>query len=362
MNSKTIADGIVRAVAIIAGIYLLLKLLISIKLVVVYILLASVLSLIGRPVVLFLKNKLKFNQSIAALLSMLLILGVFVGLFFLVIPLLVQQGENLSLLDITDLKLSLESSYNALLQHFNLDPLTFNLGSSQLSNLKGVDLDFIPEVINGLLGVLGSFSAGLFATLFISFFFLKDSNMLENSILLFIPETKHQKSKEAFTNIKSLLSRYFLGLLLQILILFVMYSITLSIFGVPNAMIIAFLCALLNLIPYIGPIFGAILMASLTMSSFLGADFANFILPKTIYVLIGFGVGQLVDNLFTQPFIFSNSVKSHPLEIFLIIIIGGLIGGAIGMVLAIPFYTALKVILKVFYKDSNLVKGWTKNL
>lgn len=362
MNSKTIAEGIIRAVAILAGMYLIINLLISIKVVVVYILLASVLSLIGRPVVLFLKSKLKFNQSLAALISIMLILGVFVGLFFLFIPLLVQQGENLSLLNISELKASLETSYNNLLEHLNLNPNSFNIGTENFSDIKGLNLEFIPEVINGILGAVGSFSAGLFATLFISFFFLKDSNMLENTILLFMPKEKHQNTKKAFSSIKNLLSRYFLGLLLQILILFIIYTTSLSIFDVPNAMIIAFLCALLNLIPYIGPIFGALLMGSLTMSSFLGADFATFILPKTIYVLIGFTVGQLVDNIFTQPFVFSNSVKSHPLEIFLIIIIGGLVGGALGMVLAIPFYTALKVILKVFYKDSNLVKGLTKNL
>ncbi len=362
MNSKTIADGIIRAVLILVGIYLLLQLLISIKIVLLYILLASVLSLIGRPAVLFLKNKLKFNQSLAALMSMLMILGVFTGLFFLFIPLLVQQGENLSLLNISELKTSIEASYNELLLHLNIDPTTIDLGTESLSGIKGLNLEFIPEVINGLLGFLGSFSAGLFATLFISFFFLKDSNMLENTILLFMPKEKHQKSKEAFSTIKNLLSRYFLGLLLQILILFLIYTISLTILDVPNAMIIAFLCALLNLIPYIGPILGAILMASLTMSSFLGANFADFILPKTIYVLIGFAVGQLVDNLFTQPYIFSNSVKSHPLEIFLIIVVGGLVSGPIGMVLAIPFYTALKVILKVFFKDYSLVKGLTKNL
>ena len=362
MNSKTIADGIIRAVLILVGIYLLLKLLISIKIVLLYILLASVLSLIGRPVVLFLKNKLKFNQSIAALVSMLMILGVFTGLFFLFIPLLVQQGENLSLLNISELKTSIEASYNELLLHLNIDPTSIDLGTESLSGIKGLNLEFIPEVINGLLGFLGSFSAGLFATLFITFFFLKDSKMLENTILLFMPKEKHQKSKEAFSTIKNLLSRYFLGLLLQILILFLIYTISLTIFEVPNAMIIAFLCALLNLIPYIGPVLGALLMSSLTMSSFLGADFADFILPKTIYVLIGFAVGQLVDNLFTQPFIFSNSVKSHPLEIFLIIVVGGLVSGPIGMVLAIPFYTSLKVILKVFFKDYSFVKSLTKNL
>jgi predicted PurR-regulated permease PerM len=91
-------------------------------------------------------------------------------------------------------------------------------------------------------------------------------------------------------------------------------------------------------------------------------DFSSVILPKTIYVFIGFGVGQLIDNFFSQPFIFSNSVKSHPLEIFLVIISGGLLFGAIGMIAAVPTYTALKVISKEFFSENRIVKELTKNL
>ena len=143
---------------------------------------------------------------------------------------------------------------------------------------------------------------------------------------------------------------------------FIFYSILLSIFGVHNALVIAFLCALLNLVPYLGPIAGGILMILLTMTSFLGQDFSSVILPKTIYITIGFMVGQLIDNFFTQPLIFSKSVRSHPLEIFLVIIIFGLIGGPIGMIIAIPTYTALKVILKEFLANNKIVVALTKNL
>jgi len=126
--------------------------------------------------------------------------------------------------------------------------------------------------------------------------------------------------------------------------------------------VIAFLCALLNLIPYIGPLIGAFLMVVLTMSSNLGASFSEVILPKTTYVMIGFMIGQLVDNFFSQPFIFSKSVKSHPLEIFLVIIIGGLLFGVIGMITAVPSYTALKVIMKEFLSENKIVKELTKNI
>ena len=125
---------------------------------------------------------------------------------------------------------------------------------------------------------------------------------------------------------------------------------------------IAFLCALLNLIPYIGPLIGGILMLTLTMTNDVQLDFQTQILPKTIYVLIGYIIAQLVDNFFSQPFIFSQSVKSHPLEIFLIIIIGGLLFGIVGMIVAVPAYTALKVILKEFLADNKIVKSLTKDL
>lgn len=362
MNAKMISEGILRALGIVLGVAVALYLLFQLKILLIYIAVASVISLVGRPIVLLLVDKLKFRQSLAAITSMLIIIASFVGLFSLFIPLLIQQGENLSLLNIAELKQSLESSYIQLLEHLNIQTTSLSIETGKMELIKGIDLDLIPQLINGLLAFLGSFSAGLFATLFISFFFLKDSKMLEKSILMFVPNSKKEKTQQAFNKIKNLLSRYFIGLLIQILILFIIYSITLSIFGVSNALIIAFLCALLNVIPYIGPILGAVLMASLTMTSFLGADFGGVILPKTLYVLIGFGLGQLVDNLFTQPVIFSNSVKSHPLEIFLIILTGGLLYGAFGMVLAIPIYTVIKVVLKVFFRENSLVKSLTKDL
>jgi predicted PurR-regulated permease PerM len=135
----------------------------------------------------------------------------------------------------------------------------------------------------------------------------------------------------------------------------------LAIFKVENAFIIAFLCALLNLIPYLGPIIGGFLMMILTMTSFIAADFSTVILPKTIFVMIGFTIGQLIDNFFSQPFIFSNSVKSHPLEIFIVILASGTLLGPIGMIIAIPLYTTLKVISQEFLSQNKIVKSLTKN-
>ena len=103
-------------------------------------------------------------------------------------------------------------------------------------------------------------------------------------------------------------------------------------------------------------------MLLLTMSSFLGADFSSVILPKSIYVMIGFVIGQLIDNFFSQPYIFSKSVKSHPLEIFFVILSAGTLLGPVGMIVAIPVYTAIKVILKEFLSENKIVKSLTEDL
>ena len=209
---------------------------------------------------------------------------------------------------------------------------------------------------------MGNFTIGLFSVTFISFFFLKDSHILENTILVFVNDKSEKELKKSFEKIKNLLSQYFLGLLLQISILLIMYGIILLIFGIKNAIVIAFLCAMLNLIPYIGPLIGAVLMIFLTMTSNLEADFSSVILPKTIYVMIGFFIGQLIDNFLSQPIIFSKSVKSHPLEIFIVILAGGTLMGTSGMIIAIPLYTSLKVIFKAFLSENKIVKSITKDL
>ena len=235
-----------------------------------------------------------------------------------------------------------------------------------LSELKNVDFlsgfQAIPNLLNSVASALGSLSVGLFSVLFISFFFMKDSKLLMNAVLTILPNKSENKFSKSTEIIKNLLSRYFIGLVAQITILFVLYTIILLIFGIKNAVVIAFLCSLLNLIPYIGPMIGAVIMFLLSMSSNLGSDFQTEILPTTIYVMIGYFIAQLVDNFFSQPFIFSKTTKSHPLEIFLIIIIGGLLFGVVGMITAVPLYTALKVILKEFLSDNKIVKSLTKDI
>ena len=365
MNSsktKDISNGILRALGIIIGIALLLLFLFRISSVLVYIAISGVVSLIGRPITIFLRRKLKFKNTIAVVVTMLLLLSILFGTAAMFIPLIKSQGENLALLNFNELEANfnfLIKEINTYLSSHNIDLFKTLQDSDILSKLN---VNAIPDLLNTVLSMLGSLSIGLFSVLFISFFFLKDSKLLEDGILVFVPNQKEGRLKKSFEKIKNLLSRYFIGLVFQILILFIIYTITLLIFGIKNAVVIAFLCALLNLIPYVGPLIGGIIMMVLSMSSNLGHDFQTVILPKTSYVMIGYFIAQLIDNFISQPLIFSNSVKSHPLEIFLIIVIGGLLFGVVGMIVAVPTYTAIKVIAKEFMSSNKIVDKMTQNL
>lgn len=362
MNSKTIANGILRAIAIIAGIALLVLFLYKIQSVIAYIAMAAVISLIGRPIVLFLQRRLKFKNTLAVIISMTILLGLFLGLVWLFVPLIIKQGQNLSLLNIDELQGNIEGLYIEIVNYFNLHQIDLEESIKQSNLLSKIDYSLIPNLLNAIISGLGSFSIGLFSVIFISFFFLKDSRLFESGLLTFIPDDKESGWNNSSTKIKDLLSRYFVGLIFQILILFIIYTIGLLIVGVDNAIVIAFLCALLNLIPYVGPLVSVFLMLALTMTSNLGSSFSDVLLKDAFWVFIVFVIGQLVDNFLSQPIIFSKSVKSHPLEIFLVILITGILFGVIGLIVAIPAYTALKVILKEFLSENKIVKKLTKDL
>ena len=360
MNSKIIADGILRALAILVGIVIILFVLYKIQSVIIYVAIASVLSLIARPFLKFLKNKLKLPNILAVIITMSLFLLVVFGVISMFIPLIVKQGQNISLLNSEQLRANIHNLFQQIDSYFSGRRINI------FNDLKNIDITSgiksIPGLLNSVVGAVGSFSIGLFSILFITFFLLKDTDLLHNIYLKMVPSKNEKKIVKSLSTIKDLLSRYFIGLIIQISILFTIYSIILLIFDIESAVVIAFLCALLNIIPYIGPLIGGVLMILLTMTSNIEYDFQTYILPTTMYVLIGYVFAQFIDNFFSQPYIFSKSVKSHPLEIFLIIIIGGLLFGVVGMILAVPTYTAIKVMLREFLSENKFVKSLTKDL
>jgi predicted PurR-regulated permease PerM len=364
MTSKELSFGIVRAVAIIASILLLLFFLYKVATVIVYCIVSVVFSLLLYPLVLFLRRKLKFRNTLAVVVSLLLVIFLISGIVLLFVPLIISQGENLSLLDIN----SLENNYNRLLNDVTIYLNSHNIDLQQIaksSNLTSFsNFEFIPNFLNNIVSTVGNIGMGLASVLFISFFILKERSSFSMSFKNILPVNQKEKVLNSVEKINEMLSKYFLGLLLQLFIILVLYFIVFLIFGVENALIIALLCAVFNIVPYVGPIIATFVAGILIMISSIGtgADFASETLPTTIYVLIGMFIVQLIDNNVSSPLIFSKSTNSHPLEIFLVILIAGILFGITGMIIAVPFYTSLKVIGKEFLPENRIIKALTKNL
>lgn len=362
MTSKTLANGILRAIATLAIVCLLLYFLFEIQSVIIYLVVALILTLIGNPILNFFKRKLKFNNLFGTIATLALFIGIIVCFIMMFIPLVSAQSKSLSILNTQEIENSITqliTQITTFLENHNIDSARMLKESNLTSKLN---FNFLPNFLNSVLGTISSFGMGLASVLFITFFFLKDRVMFMISIKKILPDSQEDKILNSFEKINYLLSRYFIGLLLQLFIVFVLYLIVLLIFGIENALIIAFLCGVLNIIPYIGPLIASILAAVLTMISNLGSDFQSEILPTTIYVMLGFWIVQVIDNNVSQPLIFSNSVNSHPLEIFLVILIAGFLSGILGMIIAVPMYTILKVVAKEFFPENKIIKMLTKNI
>jgi len=362
ITSKIIANGILRAVISLIVVAMLLYFLYQIQSVLIYLLVSLILTLIGIPFLDFFKRRLKFKHTMAAIAVLFIYILIILGFIIMFIPLIVSQGQNLSLLNTTEIEknsLELVRQLNVFLEHHRIDSeAIFNP-----ENFKPlINFNIIPNFLNSVVSTISNFGMGLGSVLFITFFFLKDNSKFLKGAKLLIPDAHEEKILNSVEKINQLLSRYFIGLLIQLFIVFILYTIVLFIFGIPNAFVIAFLCAVLNIIPYLGPLIASILAAVLTMLSNLGSDFQSEILPTTIYVLIGFWIVQLIDNNLSQPIIFSKSVSSHPLEIFLIILIAGFLSGIMGMIIAVPLYTIIKVICKEFFPENKFIQQITKNI
>ncbi|TCN58943.1 AI-2E family transporter [Flavobacterium circumlabens] len=362
ITSKIISNGILRALATILIIGIVLYFLYTIQTVIVYLCISLLLCLIANPLVQFLKNKLKFGNSLAAATTLILFILLMVGFIFLFVPLIISQANNLSLLDTNNLQQQFMETERSIETYFNIPHVDLNkvLKSSKVTSM--LDFTYFTSFINSILGFVADMGMGLVSVFFITFFFVKDQDSFKASARRILPDSNEEKILNSITKINHFLTRYFLGLLLQLTVVFILYLIVLVIFGNKNAFVIAFLCAILNIIPYIGPIIGTILAGILTMISMIGSDFQSEILPKTIYVIIGFLLVQAIDNNISQPIISSKSVNSHPLEIFLITLISGITFGIVGMIIAIPVFTMIKVILKEFFPDNKIVSVLTERI
>lgn len=336
--------------------------------IIVWVLIAAMLSFIGRPLVtLFDKihiRKLRMPRPASALLALLVLVLIGVGFVAVIVPMIIKQAETVSSIDVNALVDNLQGPLEWLderLHELGAIPAGETIDQFAVARLRElVNLGSIGTALGKFLSIAGNIFVGIFSILFISFFFLKDENLFEEGLLLFIPEKHHNATRKVVEDSKNLLIRYYLGVLLEVIGVMTLVAIMLRIFGFQNALLIGFFVGLMNIIPYIGPIIGGVIGLILGTISILATGAYDELLPASLKLIGTFAGVNFIDNNILIPVIYSRSVKSHPLEIFLVIIIGGGIAGFMGMLFAVPIYTLLRVIAKEFFNQFRVVQKLTE--
>ena len=340
--------------------------------VITYILVAVVVSLIGKPVVKLLqkiniKGKRLPDWFLAAL-TLTVIVGVLMSVITLLIPIVSNIVKGISLSNIESaagqIAVPLANLNETLRNTFPSLGSGFRIETALLAELqKLLDISKVSSLIGTATSFLSSFGVAMFSIVFIGFFFIKDDDTFTNIVTALVPDKHEKNAAAAISDIGHLLSRYFIGVLLEITGVALINFIGLWLIarlGVNAALGIAFITGLLNVIPYIGPLMGGVLGTLLGLilkyssATPLGLD-VNFWAFSAILIAI-FCFTQLVDNFLYQPIIYSTSIKAKPLEIFIVLLVVGHMAGPMAMIVAIPCYTVLRVIAFRFFRQYKAIR------
>lgn len=218
-----------------------------------------------------------------------------------------------------------------------------------------INISAVSRWINIITSITGDLLISFFAISFITFFFLKDSSLILKNIFAIIPAALREEVDIILSQIKTKLTRYFIGICIEVLCIFAFNALGLWAIGVKNFLIIALFAGIINVIPYVGPLMGIIFGCTIVIITNYQLDFFNDLLPFVGYTAMVMLITQLLDNFFLQPVIYSNSVNAHPLEIFLVILIAGNLYGIVGMIIAVPTYSIVRVLIQELRRNSKFL-------
>lgn len=338
--------------------------------IIAYILVAAVLSIMGHPLVKLLGRikirRVKIPNSMCALITLLFMMFAVFMIIKLLAPMVATQADSIAKVDLNTVSESFREPFAYLqstLTEYNLIEPGQDIEksiTSQLSSLIG--MHEFSNFINSLVSFAGSIFVAVFAICFITFYFLKDEHLFFKMMMVVTPPMYQNEIKHVLLETKRLLTRYFIGLCFEIIIVITLLTIGLWIVGIENALLIGLFAGILNIIPYVGPLIGAIIGILLGLTSNLSLDFSTQMVPLILEMASVFVIVKLIDDYVLQPNIYSKSVKAHPLEIFLVIMMAASIAGIPGMMLAIPSYTVLRIIAKEFFSRFYFMKKLTEDI
>jgi len=362
-----------RNILIFFGVLILLACAWYFRNIVVYILVSGVLSIMGRPLVdLFCLIRIKkwsFPRPLSALLTLLIIWGLIILFFVIFIPLVTTQINYFSTIDSARIVQIIEGPINKvenLFRAFNKDITNeISIQDYVIKKVSGVlSINMVQNFIGSLAGILGNVIVAVFSVTFITFFFLKDQRLFFESILMWVPDKYTDHVTRALYSVKKLLTRYFIGILIQSTCIMILITIGMTIAGIDfqQALVMGLLLGILNVIPYVGPWLGLFIAIIMGVASHMNQDFATVVMPLVTYMIIVEVITHLIDNIVFQPVIFSNSVRAHPLEIFVVVLAAGFAAGIPGMILGIPAYTVLRVFAREFFYNFKAIQKITSSL
>ncbi|MCB8963705.1 MAG: AI-2E family transporter [Bacteroidales bacterium] len=341
--------------------------------IVAYILVSAVFSLMGKPVVdAFCRLKIRGwspPRFLGATIALIGIWVLFIAFFRIMIPLVVNQFNELGSIDVQALVNNF-SDQIAQIQTFIHDYLPssakdFSLQDFIVNKVSGIfSVTMVANFFSSTANLLVNLLIALFSVSFITFFFLKDDTLFYKGIIIIFPEKYEKHLNRALSSINNLLRRYFVGIMIESTCIMALDTIGLTILGIKfeTAIVIGLIAGILNVIPYVGPLAGTIIGLLIGLATHLDLTTTTQLLPFTMWMLLVFLGTQLIDNIVFQPLIYGNSVKAHPLEIFIVLLIAGSVAGILGMLLAIPSYTVIRVFAKEFFNNFRVVQKLTEKI
>ena len=367
MEQERSIDRLARYIIIAAVVAIVAWLCHTFSNVLVYVIAAFVVSLIGQPLMKLLW-KVRFRGKSApdwllSILTIVVILGLLLFVVTQVIPVVTRIVRDASVLNSSSLEGNpLDGINDWIVSLFPGLGADFDVIGLLVDKLKEVtNLTNVKTVISSVTSIVSGIAVGLFSIVFIAFFFIRDDKLFSKIVLSLVPDRLEESVGKAIADIERLLSRYFVGLLIE------MFGVALIDFlglwliarlGVNNAAGIAFIAGILNIIPYVGPLIGEVLgvVLAVILKYGTGIGLGVNIWVFALIVLAIMLAAQLVDNFIYQPVIYSTSIKASPLEIFIVILLVGHVGGVLGMLVAIPGYTVVRVIASRFFYHLKPVK------
>lgn len=366
---KNIIKYILLILAAVGGIWLLWYF----RSIVLFIAISAVISLIVRPLFQTFRRirfrKRPLGNGICAFLTV-LSLWIVVVLFFRVLtPLIASEIQFLTSVDVPRAFQKLINALSEFLAPFRRNELGLAMVKSmeeQFRQAVGALFDFeqVRNFFTSIAGFFGGMFVAAFSITFITFFFIKDEDLLVKGILLFLPNHYEPGLIHALRSIRFLLRRYFFGIFIQTCLIATLVTSGFMLLGMTfsHAAVIGLFSGLMNVVPYLGPLIGAFFGITVGSLVFLQVNHPMAYLALLGGMVVIYVIVQLLDNMVFQPLIFSSSVKAHPLEIFIVILMSGYLAGVGGMFLAIPVYTILRVVGREFFNNYKLVKKLTGHL